>query len=141
MVAQTTVSEEIKKITVALKSAFSADSAIGFVYLFGSRARGDEGPKSDYDIAVYFDEYDPARRHQALVRLSDAISQVLHFDLVDVKSINDIQSPELKYHILHEGILLYEHGPSRVVIEPRMLNEYFDFVYLLKKYNLTKQLI
>ena len=49
-----------------------------------------------------------------------------------------MEMPELKYNIISQGVLLFERGPHRIVVEPKILNEYFDFVYLLRKYKLTK---
>jgi len=45
--------------------------------------------------------------------------------------------PEMKYAIITEGILLYEKEPYRVIVEPRILNEYFDFRIMLKRHGLT----
>ena len=131
----TIVNETIKQ----LYPLFVACPSVGFVYLFGSQAVGSAGPASDFDIAIFFDEHNPILRHETLFRLSANIARALGNDAVDIKSINDLTSPELKYHIIHDGILLYEHGPHRLIIEPRILNEYFDFTYLLRKYGLTKQ--
>jgi predicted nucleotidyltransferase len=41
------------------------------VVLFGSRARGDAGPESDYDFLVV--ERDPTNRHEEMVRLRRAL--------------------------------------------------------------------
>lgn len=125
---------QLKKLT----PLFESIPEVGFVYLYGSRARGKEGPQSDFDFAIYFDEPDVKKRHAILFRLATEVSKILGTDLVDMHSFNDLQSPELKFGIIHEGILLFERAPHRLVIEPRVLNEYFDFTYLLHKYHLTK---
>jgi len=52
--------------------------------------------------------------------------------------LNLIEGPELKYNIIKEGKLIYEKEPYKVLIEPRILNEYFDFRMSLLRYNLTK---
>ena len=44
--------EQLKNLT----SIFKSYPEIKLVYFFGSRAKGLEGPMSDYDFAVYFDE-------------------------------------------------------------------------------------
>lgn len=41
------------------------------IVLFGSRARGDAGPDSDYDFLVV--ERDPKNRHEEMVRLRRAV--------------------------------------------------------------------
>lgn len=45
----------VGKIT-ALRSALEAEASVRLAYLFGSFARGDEGPLSDIDVAVWTDE-------------------------------------------------------------------------------------
>jgi predicted nucleotidyltransferase len=47
-----------------------ADDPVKIV-LFGSRARGDSGPESDYDFLVV--ERDPKNRHDEMVRLRRAL--------------------------------------------------------------------
>lgn len=44
------------------------------IVLFGSRARGDAGPESDYDFLVV--ERDPESRHEEMVRLRRALRQL-----------------------------------------------------------------
>jgi len=90
-----------------LENIFAEYHAIKLVYLFGSRAGGKVGPLSDYDFAFYFDQPNKKKR----------------FDL--------------KYNIIKEGRLLYEKEPFKVMIEPKILNEYFDFRDSLLRYHLT----
>ena len=118
---------------------FEAEPSVAFVYLFGSRAAGQTGPMSDYDLAVFLDERDVVKRHAVLFRLAAAISKALKSDAIDLHCLNDLSAPELKFRIIHDGVVLFERGALRLIIEPRILNEYFDFTYLLRKYNLTKQ--
>lgn len=134
-----TMEQESGKIKRVLAGVFENEPQVAFVYLFGSRTTGRVGPMSDYDIAVFFDEPDAAKRYNILFRLSTEISKALGSDAIDVHSLNDMHTPELKFRILHDGVLLFERGGSRLIIEPRILNEYFDFTYLLRKYGLTKQ--
>jgi len=111
---------------------------IKLVYLFGSRARGTAGPSSDYDFAVYLDEKDAQARFNIRLGLMGKLSQYLRSDDVDVLIMNDVKGPEVKYRIIKEGILLYEQEPYKVLLVPRILNEYFDFMHGLRKYGLTK---
>jgi len=111
---------------------------IKLVYLFGSRARGRAGPLSDYDFAVYLDEKDAQARFNIRLGLMGKLSQYLRSDDVDVLILNDVKGPEVKYRIITEGILLYEQEPYRVLLVPRILNEYFDFMHGLRKYGLTR---
>jgi len=126
--------ETIKK----LQSLFEKYPEIKLVYLFGSQARGDAGPLSDYDFAAYIDEKDTIKRYNILFLLNGEISRILESDAVDTLSITDTQTPELKYDIINDGKIIFERDSYRVLVEPKILNEFFDFTYLLKKYNLTK---
>lgn len=121
-----------------LKSLFISQPQIGVVYLYGSQARGKADSRSDYDFAVYFDEPDIVKRNDLRFVLLSEISKALGTDAVDVESISDLQMPELKYTIIREGKVIFEREPYRVLLEPRILNEYFDFVYFLRKYHLTR---
>lgn len=113
---------------------------IGIAYLFGSQVTGKTHAQSDYDIAVYFNEPDVLKRHNILFNLSSEISRVFQSDAIDIHSLNDLQNPLLKYSIIVKGKVIFEREPYRVIIEPRILNDYFDFTHHLKKYNLTKAL-
>ena len=121
-----------------LTRIFKLYPEIKLVYFFGSKARGGDGPLSDYDLAVYLDEKDPKKRFEIRLELLAKISKELKSDKVDLSVLNDMESPELNYTIIKEGQLLYEREPFKVLIEPKILNEYFAFTYLLRKYNLTK---
>ncbi|HEY4476654.1 MAG TPA: nucleotidyltransferase domain-containing protein [Candidatus Paceibacterota bacterium] len=107
-------------------------------YLFGSRARNDVGPLSDYDFAFYLDESDVQARFETKLKLQNDLSTLYQTDLVDVVILNSTQSPELKYQIIRDGILFFEREPFVALIEPKILNEYFDFYSLLRRYGLTK---
>ena len=108
------------------------------VYLFGSRVRGDVGPLSDYDFAVYFENADKKRMFEIKFSLQAKLSRSLKTDNVDVVLLNIAGSPELKYNIIKEGKIIFEKKESRITVEPKILNEYFDFHAILSKHNLTK---
>lgn len=130
---------EVEQLKKGLTPIFEAASRVAFVYLYGSHVNGKVGPMSDYDFAIFLDEPDAVKRHDILFRLGAEMSKRLGTDALDLHSLNDIQAPELKFHVIHDGVLLFERGGLRLIIEPRILNEYFDFTYLLRKYGLTKQ--
>lgn len=121
-----------------LKSIFKLYPSIKLVYFFGSKATGQDGPLSDYDFAFYTDEKEPKKMFNLKFKLMDVISRKLKTDKIDVVVLNLVESPELKYNIIKEGKLIFEKEPYRVIVEPRVLNEFFDFRSCLLKYNLTK---
>lgn len=132
------MNDGIDAITNIVRPIVSRYSSVGAVYLFGSRATGDANIQSDYDIAVYFDENDVIKRNEILYTLSGEIARAFKSDDIDIHSLRDLQAPELKYQIIAQGKVIFEREPFRLIFEPRILNEYFDFLYLLRKYHLTR---
>ena len=129
--------ENIKELKNILP-IFEFYPQIKLVYFFGSRINGKIGPLSDYDFAVFLDEKNPKKRFGLRLKLMAEISKKLKTDKIDVCVLNDIKSPEMKYNIIKEGKLIFEKEPFKVLVEPKILNEYFDFHSMLLKYNLTK---
>ncbi|MDP2918479.1 MAG: nucleotidyltransferase domain-containing protein [bacterium] len=121
-----------------LKKIFSSEPTVKLAYFFGSRAKGEEGPLSDYDFAVYLEEKDAVKIFNTRVMLMAKLSKHFKTDAVDLVVLNNSESPELNYDVIEEGILLYEKSPYKLLVEPKILNEYFDFYSMLKKYNFTK---
>ena len=121
-----------------LKSIFKNYSEIKLVYFFGSRATNKNGPMSDYDFAFYLDEKNKKKIFDLKLVLIAKLSCLLKTDKIDLVILNIAESPELKYNIIKEGKLIFEQEPFKVLIEPKILNEYFDFRSLLLRYNLTK---
>lgn len=121
-----------------LTSIFKLLPAVKLVYFFGSRATGKAGPLSDYDFAIFLDEKDFKKRFEIRLDLLDKLSRQLKTDNIDLSVLNDIQSPELKYSIIKDGRLIYTREPFRILLEPKILNEYFDFMDGLKRFGLTQ---
>lgn len=128
------IKEQLKK----LNSIFKENPEVKLVYVFGSQTTGCHGPLSDYDFAVYLDLRDKKKIFALKFLLMDKISRALKTDKVDVVILNITESPELKFNIIKEGELIYEQEPFRVLIEPKIMMEYFDFKSMLLRYNLTK---
>lgn len=126
--------DQLKK----LESIFHSHPEVKLAYFFGSKATGKDGPLSDYDFAVYVDENDKKKIFDIRFALMDKISRLFQTDQLDVVMLNVTESPELKYNIIAQGRLIYEKEPFRLIVEPRILNEYFDFRHFLLKYHLTK---
>jgi len=126
--------KELKKVL----AVFKLYKKIKLVYLFGSKATGKTGPLSDYDFAVYLDEKNIIERFNIRCELIGKISMALKTNAIDLCILNDLESPELKFNIIKDGRVIFEKEPFRVLLEPKILNEYFDFKIMLQKYNLTK---
>ena len=121
-----------------LSDIFDKYPEIKLVYLFGSQAGRDAGPMSDYDFAVYFDTRTKRETFDIKIELLNQLNQVFKTDKVDVVALNTSESPELKFNIINEGKLIFEREPFKILIEPKILNEYFDFRIMLLKYGLTR---
>jgi len=121
-----------------LDKIFASYSQIKLVYLFGSAAREDMGPMSDFDFAAFLDTKDTTEAAHIKFNLMGDLSCVLGTDKVDVVILDAVKSPELKYNIIREGKLIFEREPYRVLFEPSALNEYFDFSASLRKHALTR---
>jgi len=132
--------KKLPKKIKELDKVFKLYPQIKLVYFFGSAAKEKAGPLSDYDFAFYLDEKDEKKIFETKINLAVELSKALKTDKVDVVVLNTAESPELKYDILKEGRLIYEKEPFRVLVEPKILNEYFDFRQTLFKNNLIKTL-
>ncbi len=117
---------------------FAKYPEIKLAYFFGSRAEKREGPKSDYDFAVYLEEKDRKKMFDIKSLLMDDLSRALETDKVDIVVLNTAESPEIKYRIIKDGKLIYEKEPYRILVEPRILQTYFDFHQMLVRHGLTK---
>ena len=120
-----------------LQNIFRQYPALKLVYLFGSRASGKTGINSDYDFAFYIDE-EKIKAFYISLDIAGKISKALKIEDIDTVIINYSEYPELKYSIIKNGEIIYEIEPYKLLLEPGILSEYFDFRYLLRKYNLTK---
>jgi uncharacterized protein len=85
--------------------------------LFGSRARGDNAPSSDWDFALLFDE-DLRKQYESgggwnCFRSWAVLQQVLglgddEMDWVDLKDVSEL----LAHAIARDGVVIYESEPG-----------------------------
>jgi len=75
------------------------------VMVFGSRARGDAGERSDFDIAFVAPELSDERWAHFCLHLRDSAPTLCDLDLL---RLDDALRSELREHILKEGITIYE---------------------------------
>jgi len=74
--------------------------------LFGSKARGTDGPHSDVDIAIEFDRSLSAeRRRRARLEVLVDLTRVLGTDDVDVTDLDGV-APDVGAAALEEGVVL-----------------------------------
>lgn len=89
------------------------------VILFGSVARGNDGPDSDIDVLVVFDHIDPAEKRPMMARIRSAIQTFAPVDVVVADSaemdqrIDDVGS--MLYWPAREGRSVYRRSSVSTV--------------------------
>jgi predicted nucleotidyltransferase len=89
------VLEQVKAIAVK----YQVDKLV----LFGSRARGDHTPVSDYDIAVYQDNLSAL----AQACFSDEVDEIPTLKKIDLVFVRENATDELAARIRQEGVIIY----------------------------------
>jgi predicted nucleotidyltransferase len=86
--------------------------AVERVWLFGSRARGDNFERSDVDLAIAA----PAMAHDDWLRLKlDFADEAPTLLLIDLVRLEDVPE-QLREQILDQGIVVYERARARAVV-------------------------
>ncbi len=113
-----------------LKKFMKKQKQIRLAYLFGSYAKGKEGPLSDVDIAVFLDEIiSKSKRFEQRLNLINEISSILKSDNVDVIIMNDAPL-NLNYEIIKNGkLLVVKDEEKRTELESEVISKYLDRVY------------
>lgn len=89
----------LSDIAIRLKKYKNIEKAL----LFGSRARGDNGERSDYDIAVFGD-----LTFEEMGRLNYELNEELPtLHKIDVVYVNSLSNADLLKNILTEGVEFY----------------------------------
>jgi predicted nucleotidyltransferase len=104
---------------------------IGVIYLIGSRARGEQGPESDFDLAVVFSgDKQPTNTSEIHPVLYDLLTNEFP---VTIKSDVDIiylqeASLSFQFEAISTGRVIYESNPElRADYEESVVKEYLDF--------------
>ena len=110
-----------------LRSLMAQRPEVLFAYLFGSRARGQAGPLSDTDVAVYVD---PALDLlDARLRVIEALMRLLGDERVDVVTLNNA-APDLRHAVISDGVVIKEEKALRTAFEEQATSEYLDTAHL-----------
>jgi len=112
-----------KSLLNIIKNYMEENRAIKFAYLFGSHARGDDGPLSDIDLAIYLDNrFD---FFSCRLKFMEELSRILKAQPFDLLVLNN--SPlTLQYEIIRDGVVLKENKPKRILFETEILRKYLD---------------
>ncbi|MDI6916040.1 MAG: nucleotidyltransferase domain-containing protein [Desulfitobacteriaceae bacterium] len=88
--------EQIKEISLQYK--------VDKIVLFGSRARGDYSPVSDYDIAIF-------ENHLSVLdkaRLWDEVDEIETLKKIDIIFVQENFTDDIMESIKRDGVILYE---------------------------------
>ncbi len=91
-----------RKLIDALIAELSKISGIEQAVLFGSRARGDNTDRSDYDVAIFGNVSQSNR-----IKLRVAIDELPTLHKIDVVFMQDDLDPKFRDSIISEGIKIY----------------------------------
>ena len=92
-----------------ISSVLSQDERVAAVYLFGSRARGDEGEASDVDIAVLFDKIPEATLESPTLELESRLEQFIG---LPVQLISLTEAPPDLVHRVLRDLVRTTHRPA-----------------------------
>ncbi len=128
---------KLKKIILnkspVINSIFGARSSILAVYLFGSTARGKEGPLSDVDFAIlYYPEVKYSKEaFKDELRMADEIETILRKkgikQNVEILTLNNMNIL-LRHKVIGEGIRIYCRDKNAAAkYEANVISYYCDF--------------
>ena len=116
-----------------IKETLRTNSNVEFAYLFGSRAKGISGERSDWDIAIYFRK-DPRKLSKWTVFSLEAELSKEIGNEVQVTVLNKLDSPVFLFQIINDGLLLVDSKPEkRILFEAQTLTKYHDWQHFLKR--------
>ncbi len=119
--------QAMKTLLQKLSHVLKSEPDIAFAYLFGSIAKGRNGPLSDVDVAVYFSpEGDARSRFRRQIQLTSKLNNVLERDNVDVVRLQDAPL-DLAREVDDSGKLLFcRDDDLRVDFVFRVVRDYLD---------------
>ena len=122
-----TQNAKFKDLTPILAPILEKEKRVKFAYLFGSRARGQAGPLSDTDIAVYLDRR--IKHGEYRLKLMEKLAKSIKNDHIDLVVLNQAP-PLLRHEIIKYGRLLKEDAVRRIPFEAEVIRECLDTAYL-----------
>lgn len=106
----------------ALRGALTGLPAVRLAVVFGSTARGGEGPRSDVDLALRLQPASASARREAVAAAGRAAGRLV--DAVDL----DASPPLLRFQIARHGVVLVERDPGQwVTFKARAMIDWWDW--------------
>jgi len=97
------------------------------IYLFGSKATGQDTKMSDFDIAVLINNAKAYNLKKLILDLIFDCSQIFHSDKIDLVILNNA-SLAVQFNVISDGKILYELDPEiRYDYEVKVISLYLDF--------------
>jgi predicted nucleotidyltransferase len=114
-----------------LADLFEREPDVVAAYLFGSHARGEAGPLSDIDLAVWLDDSQDARqRLRRRLALTARVASLLGTDEVELVVLNGAP-PLLAQRVIRDGERLAERSArERIRLETEAVIRYLDTIPL-----------
>lgn len=98
----------MKNIIETIAKTLSSENYIQFVYLFGSTARGNVHPLSDYDIAVFIDpEKEPSSPYGIKSHITALFAGKLPTQKIQIVILNSA-NPFLAFEAIDKGKLVFK---------------------------------
>ena len=125
----------LPKIAIELLASYGE---VETVYLFGSIADGTATPQSDFDIGVRCKSgLSKEELYNLQFELAGKLCLVLKTDKVDLIVLGATSNSELRYNIIHDGIVCFDRSRDRIAYETRIAHEYEDHIICLRRHGLT----
>lgn len=121
--------EDLARLTERIAAALDARAEVLEAYLFGSTARGDAGPLSDTDVAVFLDPVLVAAPFSLrAAELATDLMKALGHSRLDLVVLN-VATPLLYHRVLRDGArVLARDLAATTTREGRALSRYCDFL-------------
>jgi predicted nucleotidyltransferase len=115
-----------------IRHILSKNKCVIFGYLFGSRVKGYAGIRSDWDIAVYFNE--KCLKDWTRFWLEAEIERDIEEE-VQVTVLNTVEEPVFGFEIVCEGLVLADKDrEARILFESSVLRRYHDWNYFFERH-------
>lgn len=102
----------MKDIIEVISKTLSGEKYIQFAYLFGSTARGNVHPLSDYDIGVFIDlKKEPPSPYGIKGLITAMFAGILPTGKIEIVILNSA-NPMLAFEIIDKGKLAFKKDPK-----------------------------